>query len=531
MSGTRKIRAPSRDQPIRSTALVPLLWLTLSVLGCSAGAGDNAAPAWRYPGFDPRDSLRYPVSWRDDWELEQVALLDHLPPGAPQVPNPSEPSGPADPGTAAAPPGTPSARQRYRGFIGDMLGSRRPELVLATPRGFTVYALDGSLRARYSAPLNSAAPAFLMDFDGDRKLDLLLGSVAEAQPTFLVVNGMGRLVYRYRITDNSRDFGSLIPVLAEGDAVYLLAEEHWVDSPRGFIRYSASRQEEDWTFRVPGNPLDLRPVEAPTSRPDQPASRFVVSYATRSTGFASSVGREPARELRGIDALTRLIEFGASGCTHAVAPVRDGNLPVSGNAQFYPLPETAPGDYLLRLDRLDHPGAGPDEHAALSFSVVEKGPGAGLPARVLSRVETTVGSVLDFRIVTVEGAVGFLFLVREGRRYFLEFRDGALELQARRLIYRDGAAAAAPDGAAVGPVAVHLGPVLQGREEGASPSLLLLTPGKLHLLDANLRIRTLAEVSGGRQVLVNLGAQGGRLVVLGRENVIYRVQPVSGTVD
>lgn len=523
MPGYRRTFPPSRTRATRFPGLLALVLLTLTLGSCAFGPGEHAAPDWRYPDVDSQDSLRYPVAWREEWSLERMAVLDHLPARSPQVPNPSEPSGPADPGTAAAPPGTPSARRSYRGFFGDVRGNSRPELILATPKAFVVYDLDGALLGSYSIPLETAVPAFLMDFDGDRKLDLLLGSVGEVQPTFLVMNGMGRLIYRYRISDSSRDYGSLIPVLPEGDAIYLLAEEHWVDSPRGFIRYSVSKHEEEWTFRVPGNPLDLRPAEKPARNGAAAEPVFVVSYATRSTGMARYIGTEPARELQGLDALTRLIQFGASGRSDAAALVLDRNLPMSGNAQLYPLPAGAPGDYLLRLDRLGQDAAVPGERASLRFFSVEKGPGGSRPARVLSRLATRVDEVLDFRIVPTETSVSFLFLVREGERYFLERRDGAFELQTRRLVHPE-AAPRGSEGPASDGVAVHLGPVLQAREEGAGASLLLLTPGKLLLADGDLRLRTLAEVSGGRQVLVNLSQTGGRLLVLGRETVMYRVQ-------
>ncbi|MFP4484414.1 MAG: hypothetical protein ACLFO1_06125 [Spirochaetaceae bacterium] len=491
-------RLPARRSPRLPVALRRLVLATpAAALLLYAGCAGNDPEPWRYTAFDAGDTHTYPRGWRDEWEVEPHAAFDL--PGH----------------TAGA------------AFLGDVRGSDAPEIIVASANRLEVFAMDGRHLGSYGYPVAHAVPGFLMDADSDDKLDLVAGSFEEANPTFFVINGRGKVIYRHAVSEGRRDYRSIEPVVHENGAVYLMTRENWVDSPRGFIRYSLEKHREVWEFLIPGDPLDLRPVGDDTDPP-----RFVVSYATRPTGGSRRFGIDHSRQFKGIDAATRIIEFEESGRISRAPVIWNGGVPLSGNARVFPLGENDRSDFLVIRDFLNYQGTDPDP-PWVDFLIVRSGGGDADIARTVAFARYTLSTYRDFRLLQTSRGPLVVLLLQDADGFHLELRDGELELL-RTLTFPGSAATTDGERTRAGRTAittgapavdspVRLGPVFSDPDALVEPLVTVLRDGGLYLYDTRLTGRRIASVDGARTVLPWLGPDGGRLVVLGERGEVLRV--------
>ncbi|NBC30075.1 MAG: hypothetical protein GVY29_08810, partial [Spirochaetes bacterium] len=374
----------------RMAGLLGILLSVWAVLSCD---GTQSA-AWRYSGFDANHSNVYPVAWDESWTVRDERRIPH----------------PAD----------------GRGIVllGDVRGTSAPELLFADDRSLTLLSLDGTRIDELDLPVVPAAPGFLFHADQDGKLDLAVGSANQAEPTFFATNGFGRSVHRYSIDGTARDYRSLIPALIADGEIYLMTREHWVDSPRGFIRYSPQSADEAWEYRVPGNPLDL----VMDSGGQEPT--FLVSYTTRPTGHARMLGTSHERKPAGIDALLRVIRFDAAGHTRSATLVTVDGEPLAGNAHLYPVPGPVPGSgsaVLMRHDQINYADAG----GPADFIDFHLFRGVPRDEAIEPASSHRFGSseFIDFRFLRAHGETHLLVLLRRAGRTVLELRTLDFELQ------------------------------------------------------------------------------------------------------
>ena len=451
----------------RMTGLLAVLLSLSALLSCD---GTQAA-AWRYPGFDANHSHVYPVAWNETWTVREERRIPHPTDGRGIV------------------------------LLGDVRGTSSPELLFANDRSMTLLSLDGRRIDDLDLPVVPAAPGFLFHADRDGKLDLAVGSANQAEPTFFAVNGFGRSVHRYSIDGTARDYRSLIPALSAGGEIYLMTREHWVDSPRGFIRYSPNSGAEAWEYRVPGNPIDVL-VDSGGREPT-----FLVSYTTRPTGYARVLGTSHEREPPGIDALLRLIRFDETGRTRSAALVKVGGEPLAGNARLYPVPGDSTS-LLMRHDQINYADAGgPAEF--LDFHLFRDTPRDETTEPAAShRFDSS--AFIDFRFLSGHGKTHLLVLLRRGDRSVLELRDLELELQRSVSV---PSKAAEP----------RLGTVLADPNGTGEPSFFVLAGASLFRYGADLGLRGRFDSPGASEMLVHLNGDGGTIVLLGDTLALMRV--------
>ncbi len=474
-----------------------LVSVVLAAIILAAGCAGTSPEPWRYPAYDARDTHTYPSVWKDEWRVEPHATFDLA-------------------GDSAV-----------TGFIGDVRGSAAPEILVASATQLDIYAMDGRRLGRYGYPVAHALPGFLLDVDADGKLDLVAGSFEEAEPSFFIINGRGKVTYHYAVDRADRDYRSLEPVVHHGLDVYLMTRENWVDSPRGFIRYSLKRNRGMWEFLVPGDPLDLRPATRAGSEP-----RFVVSYATRPTGWSRFLGTDHSRRPEGIDAATRMIFFGESGRIHGAPVIVNDGVPLSGNARIFPLEEAGSGEFLVMRDFLNYEGTDPDP-PWVDFFIVSLAGGYEETPRIRASERYTLSTYRDFRLIETARGTRLVLLLQAAQGFHLEVRDRELGLL-RELEFPTQAAATEQDLSRAGRTAlttgspqsdspVRLGPVLADPDEREDPRVFVMRDGGLYLVSTQLSSVRIADAEGVRRVLPWLGPRGGWLVTLGRQGEIFRV--------
>lgn len=444
--------------------LALLLPLSVGFAAAFVACDGGGAEPWRYTGFDANHSHSYPIAWRDTWTVREERRFPH----------PNE----------------------GRGMVlaGDVRGSAAPELLFADDRHVTVLSLAGKQIDRFAMPVVPAAPGFLFHADRDGKLDLAVGSANQAEPTFFATNGLGRSVHQYSIDETARDYRSLIPVVRSQDEIYLMTREHWVDSPRGFIRYSLESRTEAWEYRIPGNPIDLRVDDTSHSR------TFLVSYTTRPTGHARVIGtaHEPADA--GIDALVRLIRFDESGHTQAASLVNVRGEPLAGNAHLYPVPGM-PGSALLRHDQIAYAdAAGPADFVDFHLLPVTDEGEARTEAQYSHRFHAA--AFVDFRLLEVDGEALLVVLLR---------RDGETVLELRDLEFALRGEVPVPSNA----TEPRLGTVLSDPSGSEAPSFFVLAGPSLLRYGADLELLDRFDSPGAKTMLVSLDEEGGTVVLVG----------------
>ena len=472
--------------------------MVLAAVILAAGCAGGSPEPWRYPAYDARDTHAYPAVWKGEWRVERHATFDLY-------------------GESAA-----------TGFVGDVRGSAAPEILVASATQLDIYDMNGRRLGSYGYPVAHALPGFLLDVDADGKLDLVAGSFEEAEPSFFIINGRGRVTYHYAVDQADRDYRSLEPVVHHGSDVYLMTRENWVDSPRGFIRYSLKRNRGVWEFLVPGDPLDLRPTTRAGSEP-----RFVVSYATRPTGWSRFLGTDHSLGPKGIDAATRIIQFRASGRIHGAPVIVNDGTPLSGNARIFPLGDADTGDYLVIRDFLNYEGTDPNPPWVDFFIVKGRGADAET-ARTSASQRYTLSTYRDFRLVETTRGTRLVLLLRSAEGFELEVRDRQLRLLRTQRLPTPAAATeqalaragrtALTTGAPHADSPVRLGPVLADPKGREDPRIFLMRDGGLYLVSPRLATVRIADVGGARRVLPLLGPRGGWLVTLGERGEVFRVQ-------
>jgi hypothetical protein len=487
-------------------ALRPVVTLLLAALFLSsflsAGCSVSERPAWRHPGFDPNGTNSYPVAWNPDWKPTRVAAV-----GAPVYTPDEEPSA----------------------FLGDVWGSPDPELVLADRAELSVLDMDGRLLGRFPFPVDRAAPAFLHDMDADGKLDLVAGSVEETEPTFFVMNGAGETIHHYTVEETSRDYRSFKPRFVRDKTLYIMTQENWVDSPRGFIRYSLPDEREDWEFHIPGDPEDLRIRE----RSDGEV-RFVTSYVTRPTGFGLFLGIERIRMDAGSDAGAHLIQFDEAGRTHTAAPIRPGGEVLRGDLDIYPLPAGAAADFFMLRRPVAEVGLGADPTAVDLFTLQAAGAESSRPEITASR-RVSDGNFRGVRLLQTREGLRTALLWRSEEGPVLELLDEELRSTLRTAV--PGTAVRMPsvmsDGATsvalsadvpIEEAHVGLGPVLDLPGDDRGPSLFVFAGDELLLFDHGRSWQPVLTTEGGRRLLLTANRDGGLLVTIGDRVEIWRLR-------
>ena len=479
--------------------LLAVLFLSsLLLAGCSA----SEMPAWRHPGFDPNGTNTYPVAWNPDWKATRVAAV-----GRPVY----------------TPGGETSA------FLGDVWGSAEPELVLADHADLSVLDMDGRLLGRFPFPVDRAAPAFLNDIDADGKLDLVAGSVEETEPSFFVMNGAGKTIHHYLVEETSRDYRSFKPRFVRGNALYIMAQENWVDSPRGFIRYSLPDGREDWEFHIPGDPQDLRIRESLDG-----TARFVTSYLTRPTGYGLFLGIDRIRMEAGSDAEAHLIQFDEAGRTLTAEPIRPGEEVLRGDLDMYPLPSHAAADFFMLRRPVAEIGIDADPTAVDLFMLQAAGREASRPEITGSR-RVSGGNFRGVRHLETREGLRTALLWRSEKGVVLELLDEELRSLVRTAV--PGTAVGMPSAGSDGAASVALsadapieephvgfGPVLDLPGDNRAPALFVFAGDELLLYDHTLSRHPVLTTEGGRRLLLTANRDGGLLVTLGDRVEIWRLR-------
>jgi hypothetical protein len=317
-----------------------LIVLPLLFFGCERGKYAD----WRYPGGDRDNSRLVTLSWEPEWQTTPIGQAKITFAGH-RIPVP---------------------------FFGDVRGGPENEVVLVSARRLQIYSLDAELLVDLRFRNYDRVPGFLLDWDGDRKLDIVLGSEGAAEPAITVRNGQGKLVGRHAITAAARDYGSFEPVLEVQDRIYALTTETVPSSPRGIISLTR-RGTEKWEFYLPVEPLGL---DLQYQRDGSPL--LVVSHMTRHTGAFRKFGTEGIPR-KGFDSSLHLLRVDPRGNVVNEYRLADEGGPLIGRGNYTPLGDRASKPLLLKEDTRAVPGH--EGAKRVTFHLVEPESGTLLASR------------------------------------------------------------------------------------------------------------------------------------------------------
>jgi hypothetical protein len=253
-----------------------------------------------------------------------------------------------------------------------------PEIITVCDDHIRLFDTGGSSRMSCPLPFPLMEASFLYDYDGDNKLDLVLGSHNSGNLAISVVNGCGDLISSFQAKHMSENYSLLLPQCIAGNSLYTIAQGSWTDSPRGVISYSLEDFTEQWFFSLPSNPTGLA-----IQRRKGDEVRFTISHFVHLTGQYNYIGTHKHKLPRG-DTSIRLYQTNHQGevLSHkqltldpaAVKGLRtprgladstdSGNevmllgaarteegIPITGFATFHPLSRSSNGPVLLIQQR------------------------------------------------------------------------------------------------------------------------------------------------------------------------------------
>lgn len=229
-------------------------------------------------------------------------------------------------------------------FSADVRGSRSDELIVAADAVVTIYTDSGRPIAKYPFPAEHAVPVLTLDIDRDGKQEIAFGSMDAPQPTLTVLNGMGRVIFRFIEDDLNATYSTFLPQAYANGLLYVLCGPAWARAARGILAIDAKKSAKAWMYATPSVPVALRSSQA------EGRQTFVVSTATRDNSTFLLHGKD-ATYLAGSDKFIRLFAFDEAGNTLSIeevvvpaelAPPRSTPRPdgkISGTGHFLPLAE------------------------------------------------------------------------------------------------------------------------------------------------------------------------------------------------
>ena len=187
-------------------------------------------------------------------------------------------------------------------LLGDVHARSGQELVVIAPRGLAVYSLRGRLLTQTAASESTLTAGVLADVNGDRKLDIVVGSIAGADPVVRSYDGRGRLIRSRRLQVSNESVGEVRPVgTLEGDLL-VTAGDLWIAGPRGVFRLRPPRLETAWFAAVPTGLLGGTVLD----------ERIFVSTITQTNGEFDLLGASGEQRF-GFDARPHVLAFDQSG--------------------------------------------------------------------------------------------------------------------------------------------------------------------------------------------------------------------------
>ncbi len=187
-------------------------------------------------------------------------------------------------------------------LLGDVHARRGQEVVVSARAGVAVYSLRGQLLASVTVTEPTLTPGVLTDIDGDRKLDIVVGSTQGTDPVVRVYDGRGRLIQSRRLQAADQSVGAVHPIgTLDGDLI-VSAADLWIAGPRGVFRLHPPRLGAAWFAAVPTGMLGGTVFNDTT----------LVSTVTQTNGEYNRIGTAAERRF-GFDARPYLLAFDASG--------------------------------------------------------------------------------------------------------------------------------------------------------------------------------------------------------------------------
>jgi hypothetical protein len=302
-------------------------------------------------------------------------------------------------------------------LAGDVLGSSRPEIVVIGEEATLIANLRGRVLREISHGGVRRTPGFLMDFDSDGKLDIVLGSAATALPDISVYNASGSRLHRFAVPDPTRAYDSMTPLFEHDGNILIATSPSYFMMPRGLISYSRQAQQEEWEFHLPSMPGRARLSSTSAGK------RYLLSNGTLNSGEFKRFGKNETVPA-GFDRNLYTLTVTPSGTIDVLEPIIVDGQPLTGTAELYPTPA---GDDITVVHRADDPGA---ERGSDSVLVVATPSGAVVehidlgPHRIQGIRLLSNGDVRRVVLAKTEGGVTLSILDADLRPLSVHDFDG-----------------------------------------------------------------------------------------------------------